>query len=554
MKLTGRLEDLGLGEMLHVLGAARRSGVLRVRSRDAESVIVFRQGMIVAARHPELPSTLAELFERSGSPLFDTASALEKEASALNVGVLELVAQRGGMDVVRWLETAVERVVASLISTHDGTFEFTLVGDSQTPPQPLDGLVLQHGIAHGRLVGTEVTRTTRESGQDRGVSRLRIPEAELAMPGSRFNPDGRPPEPPKSNSDIVPNVSRTRGGRLLLLALGASEVRRCIEESARATGCDVRHVASLAEADLAVDSALERGLSVAVIGQIPHASLSGLELIARIKSLTRTVPCALIADTATPAVRNAVARERAARLGARVVALIAADVPPEEAREVAEDLVGRLFGAVDESREPSHLAGASALPSGAAILLDGSSATPGDPPEPVDMTTLAQAVAVTSEPSEVALALLQGAACFFERGALLVSEPSGLRLVGAVIPHGDRLPESLSKGRNLAASGDDVVGRSVREGIPFIGPPPTDRASVEVLRLLGAERPGRIAVIPVTEGGKCIAVLYGDDAGDEDRRADLTPLLGFLGDIATSFHSVLEAAARRGEAHALRGI
>lgn len=550
MRLTGRLEDLGLGEILHVLGAARRSGVLHVRSGGVETILVFRQGAIVGARHPDLPSSLAELLERAGSAPTVAAPALEREAIESNVGLLEIVARRGGSEAIGWLETAVEGIVGSLIASGEGTFDFTLVGDSSPPPPAPGGLVLPHGLPHGRLVAAPASRAAPDR-LDRRAARLRVPEAKLALPTRKAEP--RKPPPPIAAGHAALPAAGAPSRRLLLLALGAGAVRRSIEAHARAVGCDVRHVASLAEADLAVESATQHGLSVAAIGQTPHASLTGVELIARIKSLDRAVPCALIADTAAPASRIALARERASALGAQVVALVASDLPADEARVIAQDLLERLFGA-EEGASPASPVGLPESASGADVLFAGAAVEPGRADEPVDMIALAQGVAVTSEATEVALALLVGASGFFDRAALLVRAATGLKLMGALVPHGDRPPESLVAGRSLAAMGDDVVARAVHDGLPFIGPPPTDRPSAEILRILGAERPGRIAVIPLLEGGQCIAVLYGDDAGDEDGRRDLAPLLGFLRDMAAPYHAARDAAARRIQARGLREV
>src|SRR5262249_54549771 len=50
MSLVGSLEDLGLADILQIMSLSRKSGVLVLRGEDGEGRIVFRDGLVHAAR------------------------------------------------------------------------------------------------------------------------------------------------------------------------------------------------------------------------------------------------------------------------------------------------------------------------------------------------------------------------------------------------------------------------------------------------------------------------------------------------------------------------
>jgi hypothetical protein len=169
----------------------------------------------------------------------------------------------------------------------------------------------------------------------------------------------------------------------------------------------------------------------------------------------------------------------------------------------------------------------------------------------VDLDGLAAACAASRHSSEATLSILEAAAEYFERGMLLLREGDALLPVGAIIPHGDRPPASLLTGQRLPI-GADVVSLAASSGAHFVGDAPGDRANVEALRFLGAERPGRIAAVPLTFEGACFAVLYGDDAGDGGSRPDLAPFLRFVGESAPSLRAAMDLSAAREQARQAR--
>ena len=65
--LHGKLEDLGLDEILQIIGVSRRTGILTLKSRGREAVLQFRDGLLVRASSTGFQQSLGELLIRKGS-------------------------------------------------------------------------------------------------------------------------------------------------------------------------------------------------------------------------------------------------------------------------------------------------------------------------------------------------------------------------------------------------------------------------------------------------------------------------------------------------------
>jgi len=65
--LHGKLEDLGLDEILQIVGVSRRTGILTLKSRGREAVLHFRGGLLVRATSTGFQQSLGELLIKSGA-------------------------------------------------------------------------------------------------------------------------------------------------------------------------------------------------------------------------------------------------------------------------------------------------------------------------------------------------------------------------------------------------------------------------------------------------------------------------------------------------------
>lgn len=132
MSLIGNLEDLGLGEILQIINLSRKSGVLTVRSEGRKAILMFRSGQVVQAMSTVFHRGIGELLIRRGAidemtllKAVDIVHSDKQKKSLLGSTLIKRfgVPQQVIEEVVR---EQIERVVYSLFSWTDGTFDFEL--------------------------------------------------------------------------------------------------------------------------------------------------------------------------------------------------------------------------------------------------------------------------------------------------------------------------------------------------------------------------------------------------------------------------------------------
>jgi CheY-like chemotaxis protein len=131
MSLVGNLEDLGLGEILQIVSLSRKSGVLTLHSRGREGRIVLRQGQVVRSSATTFQSNIGEVLIQKGvldeQGLRDALAIQETEGFRELLGTI-LIGRFGVPEQVieGVVREQIERVVYSLFSWSDGTFDFEL--------------------------------------------------------------------------------------------------------------------------------------------------------------------------------------------------------------------------------------------------------------------------------------------------------------------------------------------------------------------------------------------------------------------------------------------
>lgn len=81
MGLVGTLEDLSLGDLLQILGLARKSGTLTLQSSEGEGWILFRNGQVAGAAAKGGPPDLAALLGGASVPPPEHLEALRRDAA-----------------------------------------------------------------------------------------------------------------------------------------------------------------------------------------------------------------------------------------------------------------------------------------------------------------------------------------------------------------------------------------------------------------------------------------------------------------------------------------
>jgi len=138
MPIEGPLKELGIHDVFQLLDLSRKSGVLRVfsKERDNEGSVFFDSGAVVAATMKSNPHLLGTLLENSGKV---TAADLARATATQRAGdkrrVGEILVANGvvaARDIDRYMRQQIETVVFDLMSWSEGFFSF-----AEEPPRPI---------------------------------------------------------------------------------------------------------------------------------------------------------------------------------------------------------------------------------------------------------------------------------------------------------------------------------------------------------------------------------------------------------------------------------
>jgi hypothetical protein len=153
MSLGGKLEDLGLGEILSIVGLSRKSGVLFLRKGETEGKIIFKYGQVIYAEtnsSPEIQDIL--LKHRVITP--EQIEGMKKEFELLFPSVRTFADflrenkkfKRSYLE--KLLTPYVEEEVLKLFKWDEGRFNLEVVEDEKDLPLYMNpyGLVLDIGV------------------------------------------------------------------------------------------------------------------------------------------------------------------------------------------------------------------------------------------------------------------------------------------------------------------------------------------------------------------------------------------------------------------------
>jgi len=132
MAFQGKLTEFRLPDLLQMVSSTGKSGKLRLTRRDAEGVIVFREGKIIYAATSSVRQTLGGALMAEGLiPEEELTRALEKQHSSRREKRLgNILVERGAIthdDLDRVIREQFWRVIAELIRWPSGFFKFDLM-------------------------------------------------------------------------------------------------------------------------------------------------------------------------------------------------------------------------------------------------------------------------------------------------------------------------------------------------------------------------------------------------------------------------------------------
>jgi Domain of unknown function (DUF4388) len=133
MSFTGDLEHLPIVDVIQLLHATRKSGILRIACRKGESQLVFKEGYIVSANHLNNSVRIgAILVERNiiTSDILDRELNEQENAGPARKPLIITLLEKGLVeesDAYRGLEQLIEMTVVEILTWKKGTFTFDLL-------------------------------------------------------------------------------------------------------------------------------------------------------------------------------------------------------------------------------------------------------------------------------------------------------------------------------------------------------------------------------------------------------------------------------------------
>lgn len=174
--LHGKLEELGLDEILQIVGVSRRTGILTLKSRGREAVLQFRDGLLVRVTSTGFQQSLGELLVRNGAAtpeMVQKALAIQQQEQ-FRERVGTILHQRFNIDL-QVIEQAVREQISNVLMTlfawNEGSFDCTSVEVETVDAAYLDPvqLILELGDNAQDFLVSESIRLQHELGADEGA-------------------------------------------------------------------------------------------------------------------------------------------------------------------------------------------------------------------------------------------------------------------------------------------------------------------------------------------------------------------------------------------------
>ena len=135
--LSGKLEELGLDDILQIISVSRRTGILTLKSQGREAVLQFRDGLVVRASSTGFQQSLGEMMVQKGiveSSLVSSALATQQnEGFKERIGTILHNRHQVDLQVVELtVREQMANVVMTLFAWHEGVYDFDACDDIET--------------------------------------------------------------------------------------------------------------------------------------------------------------------------------------------------------------------------------------------------------------------------------------------------------------------------------------------------------------------------------------------------------------------------------------
>lgn len=515
MSLVGKLEDLGLGEILQIVALSGKSGILHVKSRGRTGKVFFYKGKVVNAYSDAYRISLGEYLVRKGYVKQDIINrALERQKETNYKEKLGAILIKDFHIQKDKIEEAVvdliEKSVFSLFYWTEGEFQFELTDEVKSEEISVD--FMQYDLSQNRglnpqFLAMEGTRILDEARKEGGLE----PAEEIY--------DGTVP-PIQEQESYTPKATLESEQPTIKPTVFFYDdypvIKNVVLKHFQKKGFDIITADSLDEAKNTLKELLKNNTNVAVVTSLiaekadGNGVLGGLELVELVPP-DANIKVIVSCDYHVPDAEEWLKRWNTVFIKKPKKAQLTKENIEKEVKLFIETLEHNFYDIINnkvDKRASTASFWETELKEEFDIResVSGPATTPG-------LKLLKSMVAELSNAesgNEIILMILRLASEIMPRAVLFAIKNSKLFGLGQFGLE-QFIKEPFKTVKNLSLSLDGKIGEVVRLNMPYKGAPPEDETLEMIYSQLGGERPTEIFIATITSNNKPLVLFYGDN-------------------------------------------
>lgn len=536
MSLVGRLEDLGLGEILQIVALSGKSGILHIKSQKREGRIYFFKGKVVTAYSDAYRVNLGEILIHKGyitpdilkqALQYQQASDKKYKLGWILINNFNIPKEK----IEECVTELIEKSVFSLFYWLEGEFRFELTDDITEDALTVD--LLQYDLPKAKGLNPQF----------------------LAMEGSRLVDEGqlenvvKEPEKAEIITTEAPVIEQPVTKPVLLIIddnlFFLNATRKFLEKN-----YDVEIADNIELAITKYKSLKDAGKRIIPIISLfmvkPDGSgiLGGLDIINKILSSGETDIIA-ICEYSLPEVeeqlrnkkihiikkpkRRELTKENITEQMNFFIKTLEVTIKEMEAGPVQKNQTTNWYKELEDEFEITENKNKIVTTPGLTIL-----------------KSMIAELGQVSSGNEIILLILRLASEIMPRGVLFAIKSDSMHGLGQFGLE-KFIEQPLKVVRNLSIPLKGFFREIINSPVPFKGSPQEDETFLFLLDKLGGNRPTEVFFAPIISGGKVVALFYGDNLPDKEPIRDTDALEIFLTQAGLTMERLLLEKKAKGE-------
>ncbi len=527
MSLVGKLEDLGLGEILQIVALSGKSGILHVKSRGRTGKVFFHKGKVVNAFSDAYRVSLGEFLVRKGyvkQDIINKALELQKQNNfkeklgTILINNFNIPKEK----IEECVVDLIEKSVFSLFYWTEGEFQFELTDEIKREDISVD--FMQYDLSQNSglnpqflaMEGTRILDEARKGG-----------EQEYSEPFSE--------QKDSASISLTQEAEPSKEGEILsykpsiLYFDDYDLLRNVVAKRLMQKGLDIMTADTLIDAKQKLSQLINNEKNPIIVTSLiaekenGEGILGGLELINLVPK-GRDIPIFVCCDYHIPDAEEELKQWNATLIKKPKRSKLTRDNIEQDVKLFIQTLEQNFYDIINK-KNPKNASAPfvweKELKEEFGITESGSNiaTTPG-------LKLLKSMVAELSNAetgNEIILMILRLASEIMPRAVVFAIKQSKLFGLGQFgLEPFIKEPFKTVKGLTLPIEGK--ISEVIKYSIPFKGYPPEDKVLDTIYQCLGGEKPTEIFLDVITSNNKPLVFFYGDNLPNKKNIQDTDAL------------------------------